>query len=64
MTHIWVSKIIDSHNDLSPGQRQDIIGKKDGMLLTVPLGINFSEILIKIKTFSFKKMHLKMSSAK
>ena len=26
--------------------------------------INFSEILIKIDSFSFKKMHLKMSSAK
>ena len=30
------------------------------MLLTGPLGTNFSEILMKIHTFSFKKMHLKM----
>ena len=29
-----------------------------------PLGTIFSEILIEIPTFSFKKMHLKMSSAK
>ena len=29
-----------------------------------PLGTNFNEILIKIHTFSFKKMHLKMSSGK
>ena len=28
------------------------------------LGTNFSEILIEIYTFSFKKMHLKMSSGK
>ena len=29
-----------------------------------PLGTNFSEISIGIQTFSFKKMHLKMASAK
>ena len=29
-----------------------------------PLRTNFSEILIEIHTFSFKEMHLKMSSAK
>ena len=29
-----------------------------------PLGTNFSEIQSKIQKFSFKKMHLKMSSAK
>ena len=34
------------------------------ILLIGPLGINFSEILIKIDTFSLKKMHLKMSSGK
>ena len=36
----------------------------DGILLIGPLGINFSEILIEINTFSFNKMHLIMSSAK
>ena len=29
-----------------------------------PLGTNFNEILIEIRTFSFKKMHLKMSSGR
>ena len=33
------------------------------MLLIGPLRTNFSEILIEILTFSFKKMHLKVSSA-
>ena len=35
-----------------------------GIFLIGPLGTNFNEILIKIYTFSFKKMHLKMSSGK
>ena len=35
-----------------------------GTLLIGPLGTNFSEIVIWIQTFSFKKMPLKMSSAK
>ena len=35
-----------------------------GILLIGPLGTNFSEILITIHTFAFKKMHLKMSSEK
>ena len=34
------------------------------ILLIGPLGTNFSEILIEIHTFSFKKMHLKMSFSK
>ena len=34
------------------------------MLLIGPLGTNFSEILVEILTFSFKKMSLKVSSAK
>ena len=33
-------------------------------MLIGPLGTNFSEILIEIFTFSFKKMHFKMSSGK
>ena len=61
MTHICVSylAIIGSDNSLSPGRRQAIIRINDGILLIEPLGTNFSEILIKIYTFSFKKMHLK-----
>ena len=56
--------IIDSDNGLSPGQHQVIIWTDAGILLIGPLGTNFNEILIGIETFSFKKMHLKMSSAK
>ena len=66
VTHICVSKltIIGSDNGLSPGRRQAIIWNNAGILLIEPLGTNFSEILIKIQTFSLKKIRLKMSSAK
>ena len=66
VTHICVSKltIIDSDNGLSPGRRQAIIWTNDVVLLIEPLGTKFSEILIGIQTFSLKRMHLKMSSAK
>ena len=66
MTHICVSKliIIGSDNGLSPDRRQAIIWTNAGLFLIGPLGTNFSEILIEILTFSFKKMHLKVSSAK
>ena len=65
-TDICVGKltIIGSDNGLSPGRHQAIIWTNVGILLIGPLRTNFSEILIGIKTFSFKKMHLKMSSAK
>ena len=53
-----------SDNGLWPGQCQAIIWTNAGILLTGPLGTNSSEILIEIRTFSFKKMHLKMSSGK
>ena len=66
MTYICVSKltIIGSDNGLSPGRRQAIIWTNGGILLIGTLGTNFCEILIEILTFSFKKMHLKISSAK
>ena len=66
MTHICVGNltIIGSDNGLAPDRRQAIILTNDGILLTGPLGTNFSEILIEIQTFSFKKMRLKVSSAK
>ena len=66
MTHISFSKItiIGSGNGLSPDLCQAIIWTNAGGLLIIPLGINFSEILIEIHAFSFNKMHLKMSSAK
>ena len=66
VTHTCVSKltIIGSDNGLSPDRRQAIICTNAGLLLIGPLGTNFSEILIEILTFSFKKMRLKVSSAK
>ena len=66
VTHIWVSKlaIIGSDNGLSPDRRQAIVWTNAGILLIGPLGTNFSEVLIGIQTFSFKKMHMKISSAK
>ena len=66
VTHICVSKltIIGSDNGLSPSRRQAIIWTNVWILSIRPSGTNFSEILIEIDVFSFKKMHLKMSSAK
>ena len=66
VTHICVVKltIIGSDDGLSPGRRQAIIWTNAGILLIGPLGTNFIEILIGIQKFSFKKMHLKVSSAK
>ena len=66
VTHICVSKlaIIGSDNGLSPDRRQAIIWTNDGILLIGTLGTNFSEILIENRIFSFKKMGLKVSSAK
>ena len=65
VTHICVSKltIIGSDNGLSPGRRQAIIWTIAGILLIGPLGTNFIEIIVGIQTISFRKMHLKMSSA-
>ena len=64
--HICVSKLtnIGPDNGLLPGRRQAIIWTNAGILLNGPLGTNFSEIIIEIHTFSFKKIHLIMSSAK
>ena len=55
ITNICVSKLatLGPDHGLSPGI----------LLIGLP-GTNFSEISIKIQNFSFKKMHLKMSSAK
>ena len=66
VTHICVSKlsILGSDNGLSPGRRQAIIWTNAGILSIRTLGSNFSEILNEIHAFSFKKMHLKMSSGK
>ena len=66
VTHICVSTltIIGSDNGLLPGWRQAIIWTNAEILLIGHLGTNFSEILLQIYTFSFTKMHLKMSSGK
>ena len=66
VTHICIGKrnIIGSDNGLSPGRRQTIIWTSAGILLIGPLDANCSEIWIGIQTFLFKKMYLKMSSAK
>ena len=66
VTHICLSMLTISgpDNGLSPGRRQAIIWTNAGILLIGPLGTNFGEILIEICTFSFKKMHSNMSSAK
>ena len=62
MTHICISKltIIGSDNGLLPGWCQTIIQTNAGLLLIGTLGTN----LIKIYTFSFNKMHLKMLPGK
>ena len=66
VTHICVSKLTinGSGNGLSPGRRQAITWTNVGILLIGLLGTNFSEMLIEIHPFSFKKIHLKMSSGK
>ena len=66
VTHICVRDLtsIGSDNGLSPGRRQAIIRTSAGILLIRPLGTNFSEFLVEILIFSFKKMRLKVSSAK
>ena len=64
--HICISKlsIIGSDNGLSPGWCQTIIWSNAGILSIGPIGTIFNEILIEIHTFSFKKIHFKMSSGK
>ena len=65
-THICVGKltIIGIDNGLSHGRRQAVIWTNAGILLIRSLGTNYSEILIGIRTFWFKKMRLKVSSGK
>ena len=66
VTHICLLDLtnIGSDNGLSPARCQTIIWTNAGILLIEPSGTNFSEILIGIQIFSFKKMCLKMLSAK
>ena len=64
--HICIGNltIIGSNIGLSPGLHLAIIWTNAGILLTEPLGTNLSEILNEILTISFKKMFLKVLSAK
>ena len=66
VTHICVGNLTNtgSNNGFSPGGRQAIILTNAGIMLIGTLGTNFNGILIKIQTFSFKIIHLKMSSGK
>ena len=66
VTHICVGNltIIGPNNGLLPGSCKGIIWTNAGILLIGPWGTNFSEILIGIHTFSFKKIYFKLSSAK
>ena len=64
--HICISNptISNSYNGLLPGWHQTIILTNAIILFIGPLGMNFSEFLTKIQTFSFMTMHLKVSSGK
>ena len=66
VTHICVRTltIIGSNNGLSPGRHQAILWTNAGILFIRTKQKHVNEILIEIHIFSFKKMHLKMSSAK
>ena len=66
VTHNCVSKLttIGSYNGLARERCQTIIWTNPGILLIAPLGTNFNEILLEIYTFSFKKIHFKMSPGK
>ena len=66
VTHNCISNatIIRSDNVLLLGRCQAIIWTNAEILLIGPMEANFIEILINIHTYSFQKMHLKMSSGK
>ena len=52
-----------SGNGLSPVQHKAITWTNSGLLSVKCLGTNFNEILIRILSFPFKKMHLNLSSS-
>ena len=60
----WNWNITGPWNPLSRKTRISHYWTNTGILLIGSLGIKFSEILIELLTVSFKKMHLKGSSAK
>ena len=57
VTHRFVSKLttIGSDNGLSPWRRQAIIRTNAWISLLSPFGTNFSEIVLEMYTFQFKK---------
>ena len=65
--HICISRLdyalIGSDNGLTLIQCQANIWTNAGLFLIGTLGTNFSDSLIKIPIFSFRKIHFKMSSA-
>ena len=66
--YVSVSSIVSSSgNGYVPGRRRAINWTSNfvsDLFSSAPQGTNVNEILIKIHIFSFKKMHLSMSSAK
>ena len=66
VTHICVRKltIIGSDNNLSPGWHQAIIWTNCGIFVIWPSGKKFRVNHNRNSYFSFKKVHLKMSSGK
>ena len=61
VTYICVNNITIISSD---DRRQAFISTNAWILLIGPLRINFNEILIEIRTFSFKKIHLTLPSGK
>ena len=66
VTHTCIGNltVIGSYNGLSPGWCRAIIWNNAGILLIGTWRTNFSEILIKILTFSLQMMYMKMLSVK
>ena len=63
---LWKCNVINIFHATiqSPGRRRAIIWTNAGILLIWTWETNFSEILSESHTIAFRKMHLKMSSAK
>ena len=57
----WTRPSLIQIMGLSPDRHQAIIWTDAGILLIGPSRTNFSETLIEIHTFSFRKLHLKIS---
>ena len=64
--HIYIGNptIIGLDNGSSPDRCKTIIWTNAEILLIRPLETNFKDILFRIHTFSFQKMHLKILPAK